>query len=71
METQKAINVIEKYTHEPISSTVKEAHQLAAAALEKQMELKMWIESFSAPEYQNITWTQPELNKVLKEFLIK
>lgn len=44
---QEAINVMQKYTKEPLSKVVIEAHQIAIAALEKQIPKKVIIEPWN------------------------
>ena len=41
MEIKEAVNVMKKYTNKPISKTVIEAHNMAIAALEKQIPKKV------------------------------
>ena len=47
MKVQEAINVMQKYTEEPISKVVIEAHQMAIEALEKQIAKKPVIKPWS------------------------
>ena len=61
MTEQEAINVMKKYTEEPISKVVIEAHQMAIEALEKQIAKKpnLWGDGYADGELVYDMYTCP------------